>query len=155
MAPCGQNFGNCAGAIRHVKVRSPKAARRTAAWHFITPQLRKWDEQASRRFETGCRRCQERTEQTLERGATIAFTSGTALTLGYCNERFGSAPADDPSGYKEMTVLKMPVDIVAGGLMTRRPLLGAFGKYDHFEADRQEGMTPSDIAWARSSREGT
>ena len=72
------------------------------------------------------------TEQTLKRGATIAFTSGTALTLGYCNERFGSAPADDPSGYKEMTVLKMPVDMVAGGLMTAATLLGAFGKYDHF-----------------------
>ena len=72
------------------------------------------------------------TEETLERGATIAFTGGTSMAMGYLNERFGSAPADDPSGYKEMTVLKMPADMLGAGLVLSATLLGAFGKYDHF-----------------------
>ena len=54
------------------------------------------------------------------------------MAMGYLNERFGSAPADDPSGYKEMTVLKMPADMLGAGLVLSATLLGAFGKYDHF-----------------------
>jgi hypothetical protein len=72
------------------------------------------------------------TERSIERAASVAFTGGTSLLMGYANERWGAPPAADPSGYKELTVMKVPVDMLAGGVGLAGVFLGAFGKYDHF-----------------------
>jgi hypothetical protein len=71
-------------------------------------------------------------EKAIDRGAAIALTNGTALACGYANERWGTVPADDSSGYKELTVMGAPVDLLAGGGLLAGVMLGAFGKYDHF-----------------------
>ncbi len=81
------------------------------------------------------------TEKALDRASSVAFTGGTALALGYANERWGTAPADDPSGYKEVTVMKVPVDMLAGGAALAGVFLGAFGKYDHFGLAVGNGAT--------------
>jgi hypothetical protein len=81
------------------------------------------------------------TEKTLDQASSVAFTGGTALALGYANERWGKAPTDDAGGYKELTVMSVPVDMLAGGAALAGVFLGAFGKYDQFALSIGNGAT--------------
>jgi hypothetical protein len=83
------------------------------------------------------------TEKSIERAASVAFTGGTAMLMGYANERWGAPPADDAGGYKEVTVMKVPVDMLAGGIGLAGVFLGAFGKYDHFGLSVSNGAAAS------------
>lgn len=77
------------------------------------------------------RNMKQKTEEALDQATTVAFTNGTAMVAGYVNERYGTPPADDASGYKEMKVMGVPADMVAGGILIGGVMLGAFGKYSH------------------------
>jgi hypothetical protein len=87
------------------------------------------------------RNMKAQTERSLDRASSVAFTGGTALLFGYANERWGAAPPDDAGGYKEVTVMKVPVDMLAGGAALAGVFLGAFGKYDHFGLSIGNGAT--------------
>ncbi len=87
------------------------------------------------------RNMKAQTERTLDQASSVAFTGGTALALGYANERWGSAPKDDAGGYKELTVMSVPVDMLTGGAALAGVFLGAFGKYDQFALNIGNGAT--------------
>jgi hypothetical protein len=79
------------------------------------------------------------TEKTIERGAALAFTAGSATAFGYVNERYGKPPASDPSSYPEYTVMGVPVDLAVGGLGTAACLLNMAGKYEHIVSSVSNG----------------
>src|SRR5579872_3080543 len=71
-------------------------------------------------------------EKTIKTAGAIAFVNGTAAVAGYANERWGSAAAADPNGFRELRVLGAPVDLLGGFAMLGLSLVGGFGKYDEF-----------------------
>lgn len=69
-------------------------------------------------------------EKAGDRATVLGVSAGTALAFGYVNEAYGAAPAADPGGLKEYTILKVPVDMAVAGASLATLFLNGFGKYD-------------------------
>jgi hypothetical protein len=69
-------------------------------------------------------------EKAIEQTTTVVEVNGTLFGWGYANEKFGEAPADDPSGLKEYKLLGVPADLGAGLAMLGISFFGGLGKYD-------------------------
>jgi hypothetical protein len=71
------------------------------------------------------------TEKAMDRATIVGVSGATALGFGYVNERFGKAPASDAGGYKEFTILKVPLDMAVAGAALGVLFFEGFGKYDN------------------------
>jgi len=69
-------------------------------------------------------------EKAIEQTTTVVEVNGTLFGWGYANEKFGEAPADDPSGFKEYKLLGVPADLGAGLGLLGVAFFGGLGKYD-------------------------
>lgn len=92
----------------------------------VPPQARAALETMANRL----RSIRRHTEQAVDRATIVGVSGATALGFGYVNERFGTPPANDPSGLKEYTILKVPVDMAVAGVSLAALFLDGFGKYD-------------------------
>ena len=80
-------------------------------------------------------------ERIAARAFAVAEVNGTAAGMGYANERWGDAPKDDPSGFREVKVLGCPVDLGAGLITTAVALLGGLGAYEEHGFNVGQGFS--------------
>lgn len=82
------------------------------------------------RIEGRMKRFREDNEKKIDQGIAIGVTNGGLAALGYANERWGDAPKDDPTGFREIKLAGVPVDVAGGAAVLVTTLFGGFGKYD-------------------------
>lgn len=70
-------------------------------------------------------------EKTIDRAVTLGASTVAAGGFGFLNEMYGKAPENDPSGYPEHTLLGVPSDAAAGGVLAAAAMFGLAGKYEH------------------------
>ncbi len=69
-------------------------------------------------------------EKTIHTASTVLFVNAAAGGFGYVNERWGQAPANDPSGLRELTLLGVPADLGLGAAGLIISLFGGLGRYE-------------------------
>jgi hypothetical protein len=69
-------------------------------------------------------------EKRIGQAFAIVEVNGGLAAWGYANERWGTAPPDDPIGLREVKVMNVPADLVVGLGLLGVSLFGGFGKYD-------------------------
>lgn len=72
----------------------------------------------------------KRAEKSIEQAMAVVEINGGLAGWGYANERWGDAPTDDPSGYREVKIMGVPADLTAGLGLLAFSFFGALGKYD-------------------------
>jgi len=72
----------------------------------------------------------KKVEKGISQTTEIVEVNGSLFGWGYANERWGEAPADDPSGLKEYKLLGVPADLATGTALLGVALFGGLGKYE-------------------------
>jgi hypothetical protein len=74
-------------------------------------------------------RMKEATEKTMHQAFAIVEINAGLAGWGYANERWGDAPADDPTGYREVKLFNVPADLIAGLGLLGVSMFGGLGTY--------------------------